>query len=118
MLGDFGLMKLLDGDSDIDREIFKESTGAGMPYFYRTPDLVGYAKDQNRLTAATDVFQLVLVLAELFTGHNPERRPEGIFDPVELDTLRGIPSVFGGGIAALIRRMLVFDPSERAVLAT
>jgi len=113
VLGDFGLMKLLDGDSDIDREIFRESTGPGMPYFYRTPDLVGYAKGENILTAKTDVFQLGLVLAELFTGVNPERRPQNIYDPVELEPLRNIPSAFGAGIAALIRRMLVIDPTER-----
>jgi serine/threonine protein kinase len=114
VLGDFGLMKLLDDDSDMDREIFKESTGAGMPYFYRTPDLVGYAKGENTLTTKTDMFQLGLVLAELFTGFNPERRPQSIYDPVELEPLRNIPSGFGAGIAALIRRMLLIDPGERA----
>jgi serine/threonine-protein kinase len=65
VLGDFGLMKLLDGGDEEDRMVLKESIGPGMPFFYRTPDLVAYAKNEAPLTVKTDVFQLGLVLAEL-----------------------------------------------------
>ena len=58
MLGDFGLMKLLDDTNVEDREIFKESIGPGMPFYYRTPDLVAYAKNEAQLTVKSDVFQL------------------------------------------------------------
>jgi serine/threonine protein kinase len=40
VLGDFGLMKLLDGNAEADREIFKESVGPGMPFYYRTPPMI------------------------------------------------------------------------------
>jgi len=74
VLGDFGLMKLTDADSDEDREIFKESVGPGMPLRYRTPDQVAYLKNETPLTTKSDIFQLGLVLPELFTGRNPRRR--------------------------------------------
>ena len=74
ILGDFGLLKEADESSEDDPEsIFKQSIGAGMPFFYRTPDLVRYARGEALPTPASDIFQLGLV-AELFTGRNPERR--------------------------------------------
>ncbi len=62
VLGDFGLMKILDKTIADDQLTFKESIGPGMPFYYRTPDLVAYAKDGTPLTTKTDVFQLGLVL--------------------------------------------------------
>jgi serine/threonine-protein kinase len=76
VLGDFGLMKFLDGQDEVDREIFKESIGLGMPYFYRTPDLIAYAKKESGITTKSDVFQLGLVTSELFTGRNPAVAPQ------------------------------------------
>lgn len=113
VLGDFGLLKLLDGKEDIDREVFKEYVGMGMPFFYRTPDLVAYAKGEADLSCKSDVFQLGLVLAELFTGWNPARRPERILDPVVLENLGSVPGNLSGGIATLIYRMLIMDPYQR-----
>src|SRR5262245_23704743 len=55
VLGDFGLMKALDGKPDGTREVFNESATAGMPFFYRTPDLVGYMKDGDAISAKSDV---------------------------------------------------------------
>jgi serine/threonine protein kinase len=63
VLGDFGLMKLLDDNPEADREIFKESVGPGMPFFYRTPDLIAYARNEADITTKSDIFQLGLVLA-------------------------------------------------------
>lgn len=113
VLGDFGLHKILDGTEEPDREIFKESLGPGMPFFYRTPDLIAYARNEAPITTKSDVFQLGLVLAELFTGWNPARRPDDILDDFEMDDLRSIPGRMSGGIAALIRRMLVVEAEER-----
>ena len=115
VLGDFGLMKLLDGVDEEDKMVLKESIGPGMPFFYRTPDLVAYAKNEALLTVRTDVFQLGLVLAELFTGWNPAKRPAGddMLAPVELDGLRACPGQFSGLVARLLFRMLALDPSER-----
>ncbi len=113
VLGDFGLMKLLDGNVEQDREIFKESIGPGMPFFYRTPDLIAYARNDADITPKSDVFQLGLVLAELFTGRNPAVRPEEHLDPLELESIGAIPGGLGGSIASLLRRMLKMDTVER-----
>lgn len=113
VLGDFGLMKVVDGNAEQDREVFKESVGPGMPFFYRTPDLVAYALQESDLSTKSDVFQLGLVLAHLFTGRNPCRRAEKILDPVEVETLTHIPGKFGGRIAYLISQMLCENPNER-----
>ena len=115
VLGDFGLMRLLDDSDEEDRMVLKESIGPGMPFFYRTPDLVAYARNGSPLTVKSDVFQLGLVLAELFTGRNPARRPPGddMLAPVELETLGACPGQFSGAIAALLFRMLTMDPERR-----
>lgn len=108
VLGDFGLMKALDGAEEQDRDVLKESIGAGMPFFYRTPELVKYATVGGGLTTRTDVFQLGLVLTELFTGRNPSRPPANndIYSPVELEPLGHCPGEFGAAVAGLLRRML------------
>jgi serine/threonine protein kinase len=118
VLGDFGLMKVLDGKADATREVFNESASAGMPFFYRTPDLVAYVKDGAALSAKSDVFQLGLVLTELFTGRNPLRRAEDLLHPIVLDAIGTVPGALGAGIASLLRRMLVFEPVTREDAAT
>lgn len=113
VLGDFGLMKLVDGNTEVDRDIFKLSIGPGMPFYYRTPDLVRYARSESDISIKTDVFQLGLVLTELFTGKNPCVVPDNILDDVELHPIGHIPGTSGAGIASLLKRMLVFDPANR-----
>jgi serine/threonine protein kinase len=115
VLGDFGLMKVLDRGPEDDRDIFKESIGPGMPFFYRTPDLVAYAKDGVPLTTKTDVFQLGLVLTELFTGRNPISRPanDDILSPVVLERIGTCPGALGASTAALLNRMLIVEVDRR-----
>jgi len=115
VLGDFGLMKLIDGELEVDREIFKESVHPGMPYFYRTPDLIDYANNETDISTKSDVFQLGLVAAELFTGRNPAIAPKNnnLLSPLELENVRWISGKLGGGISKLIQRMLIVDPDER-----
>lgn len=113
VLGDFGLMKFVDDDSSKDIEFYKESTSHGMPFYYRSPDLVEYAKGNAELTTKSDVFQLGLVFAEIFTGKNPEMRTENITDPITLKDLDEIPSNKGKQIGELITNMLEFDPANR-----
>lgn len=115
VLGDFGLLKIIDGEEEIDREIFKESVGPGMPYYYRTPDLIAYANNKARVSTKSDVFQLGLVIAELFTGRNPAIAPDSkdLLCPLKLEELQWIPGKLGAGIKRLIQRMLVFDPNKR-----
>lgn len=115
VLGDFGLLKTLDGDEADDREFLKESIGPGMPFFYRTPDLVKYARGEGPLSCKSDVFQLGIVLAELFTGKNPIKRPKDgdILSDVELIALGACPGELSGSISALISRMIKIDEAER-----
>lgn len=117
VLGDFGLLKVLDGSAKsdkVDRDLLKEGgSSRGMPVNYRTPDLVAYAKGEADIDTRSDVFQLGLVIAELFTGRNPERRTEVVDEPVKLDTIGHIPGELGAGIAALVKRMLVMDRAKR-----
>lgn len=115
VLGDFGLMKVLDKSAEDDREFFTESVSPGMPFFYRTPDLVEYAKTGAPLTTKTDVFQLGLVLTELFTKKNPMRRPAGndILSPIVLDPIGHCPGDLGPSVASLLNRMLTLEVDRR-----
>ncbi len=113
VLGDFGLMKLLDGQEEPGRTIFKDSAPPGMPFYYRTPDLVAYARGKASLTTKSDVFQLGLVLTHLFTGWNPCDVAEDILAPVVLNPISTIPGDLGARIAPLLRRMLVMNPDQR-----
>ena len=116
VLGDFGLLKRSEEEESETREdIFKRSIGPGMPFFYRTPDQVAYARNESELTVASDIFQLGLVAAELFTGRNPEKRAEhdDFLSDVELAPLGFVAGSSGGVIAGLIRDMLEFDTCAR-----
>lgn len=118
VLGDFGLMKFLkaDGaetDTNIDIEIYRESSSIGMPFFYRTPDLVSYVKKEQSLTTKSDVFQLGLVLTEMFTGFNPEKQAENLLDTVELRPIGEVPGAMAVGIRGLLDKMLEYNPEIR-----
>ncbi len=113
VLGDFGLIKRVNSKSIDDREVFKESIGVGMPFRYRTPDQVSYLKGEADLTPKSDVFQLGLVLAELFTGRNPEKASKGFHKPVVLNDIGDIPGALSEIIATVIARMLEMDPNSR-----
>jgi len=113
VLGDFGLMKFLNQDDGTDREIYGDRARTGMPFFYRTPDLVAYLREGTPLTTKTDIFQLGLVVAETFTGWNPEISAESMADPVDLERLKFIPGALGTRIRGLIESMLEPEPSRR-----
>lgn len=114
VLGDFGLMKICSphgNAADTDREDM--SSYIGMPFYYRTPDLVAYTRGEAELTTASDVYQLGLVLAELFSGRNPCKVPNNKLDPVELEPVGRIPGVLGTRIVHVIEKMLALTPSDR-----
>jgi serine/threonine protein kinase len=116
VLGDFGLMKRVSTpDDDVPENVIKESVGPGMPFFYRTPDLVAYVRGEAYPTTKSDVFQLGLVVAQLFTGRNPECRAENnaFKSDVELEPLAPIPGSYCDQIANLVDSMLELDPANR-----
>lgn len=111
-LGDLGLAKaIMDNETD-ERLEFKQY--AAMPHFYRTPELVAFAKDGNqKITVASDIFQLGSLLYEAMTGFNPQKPPKNndITKPIELD-VRNIHEN-GNNLNKLIRDMLKFNPYKR-----
>lgn len=113
VLGDFGLMKFDKSPGTPEGDILRQSHGPGMPRNYRTPDLVDYAKTGTGLTTKTDVFQLGLVLAEMFCGRNPCKQTNERLSPVELEEIGNVSSIHGERIRGIIREMLQIDPSKR-----
>ena len=107
VLGDFGLIF-----QDVEPAQQGGSAIRAMAQMYRTPELVAYHKRGPKPPPASDVFQLGLVAAELFTGKNPLRHA-GPAKPVELDPLGDIPGALGQSIKALLEEMLVIDTASR-----
>src|SRR5262249_55445475 len=99
-------MRVLDHSQSPDQEIIKASTVPGMPKWYRTPDLVAYAQGKAPLTCSSDVFQLGLVSAQLFSGRNPLKAAAKFLDPVELEQVEAIPGSIGSVIKDGIEGML------------
>ena len=85
-------MKIV-GEKEKDRKSIIQSKEPGLPFFYRTPDLVDYINGKSDLTTKSDVYQLGLVAAELFTGRNPQIRPENddVLSNVQRENLKWIP---------------------------
>jgi eukaryotic-like serine/threonine-protein kinase len=114
VLGDFGLMKFVNDNTGQDREAYIESIEHGMPYRYPTPDLVSYALGKSELTTKSDVFQLGIVVAEMFTGINICHQAARLAPiTLELGVLSRIPGAFGIQIGSLIQRMLEMDSDGR-----
>jgi len=113
VLGDFGLMKQLGSPEEPDHAVLKESVGAGMPRSYRTPDLISYYKREGPITPKSDVFQLGLVVAELFTGNNPLSPNEDFTAQVEMNPLGSLQGALARPILDLVGKMLIQDPNER-----
>jgi serine/threonine-protein kinase len=87
VLGDFGLIFQDVADSNTSNQGGKQKASVpAMAQMYRTPELVAFHKHGTKLRPASDVFQLGLVAAELFTGKNPLRHG-GPAAPVELNPL-------------------------------
>lgn len=127
ILGDFGLIKVLNpieeaglaDDDDIqminDTAFYAADGYTAMPYYYRTPELVAYANKKDVLHIESDVFQLGLVFAKLFTGENPLVESADIKAPIQLKKIgRVVDTEDGGLVFNLIRDMLTLDYRQRA----
>lgn len=116
VLGDFGLLKEGDGiDPSVDFKI-EPSSGVRFPRLYPTPDLIEYSKSKSPpspITPKSDVFQLGLVLAELFTGNLPIAVRKNPFDPIDIVDLGKIHGSQGAAIKSHIEKMLTKDAEKR-----
>jgi serine/threonine protein kinase len=106
--------KRLQINRELDQELLKASIGPRMPRNYRTPDLVEYYKGGPAPTNRSDVYQLGLLFAEMFSGINPQRRVKtrDFTEPVRLRDF----SIKGGlseHLKNAILPMLDPDPDKR-----
>lgn len=116
-LGDFGLLKKLDGMPD--EEDKKDFEGYfAMPKFYRTPELIAYAKGEGSLDLRSDIFQLGLVVAQMFTGRNPLIYKEDGLSDIVLEDIGHIPGKHGGLVAKTIKEMTSLKPEDRCTIDT
>ncbi|NBB84661.1 MAG: protein kinase [Bacteroidetes bacterium] len=114
-LADFGLVKasLEEGSPKSALEGVVGSQWPGMPYRYRTPELVEKARGNDiEITTSSDIFQMGTVLYELVTGYNPQTQADEITDTIELD-VRRIKGSNSLRLGRLIKQMLKLDPTER-----
>lgn len=129
MLGDFGLVKVIDNhfsDEDdinlVNETVMCSFSGyAAMARFYRTPELVNYANNTDVLRIESDVFQLGLVLTEMFTGLNPLVPAENLHDPIRLNRIGQIAdggTSLSGAIFRILSQMLEIDYRKRINIQT
>lgn len=112
-LGDLGLARVLMGDDNHEKS-GDVAAYMAMPWFYRTPELVRIARGEKvKLTVASDIYQLGLVLYRSVTGFNPQIPPEkDVREDIELD-VRPIQGICGNRLDLLVGSMLKEAPEER-----
>lgn len=113
ILGDFGLCKRHKGGDEIEEDKEEVKGYVAMPFFYRSPELVEYAKTGADVGPESDVFQLGLVLTYMFTGDNPLEAPKEILDEISLNKIRSISGNLGGRIYFVLSKMLNLDKTKR-----
>ena len=114
ILGDFGLIKDLSDTSVDDAEDIKGYIA--MPKAYRTPELVAYAKSESLISKESDIFQLGLVLCELFTGKNPLRPSDDSLSRIALFPIPYGKNKYLNKSIWIIQRMLKINREERMTL--
>jgi len=80
---------------------------------YRTPHIVKAMQTGAPVHQKSDVFQLGLVLCELFTGRNPCIEAENGATEVRLDEIPDVYGVLGSKIKQLVEKMLVPGDEDR-----
>jgi eukaryotic-like serine/threonine-protein kinase len=113
-LADFGLVKALaDFQAEETVDALKGTQWPGMPWRYRTPELVERAhKPATPITLKSDIYQFGTVFYELLTGFNPQRQPTNVKEPIILER-REIKGSQGHELGLLIKKMLAEKPSNR-----
>lgn len=105
VLADFGLS--LDTNTPISK--------GSLPslHRYRSPDIVDAQRNGTALTPKSDVFQLGLVLTELFTGQNPCVQAKDGSEKVHINYLPDVYGRHGREIKSILSEMLIEDPVQR-----
>jgi serine/threonine protein kinase len=112
VLGDFGIIVQVD-ETKLHRA--EESARKDVPEMarrYRTPELVAHHNGGPSPQPISDVFQLGLVAAEMFTGKNP-LVPDNSGQPIKLNKIDDIQGPLGPTIKELIEQMLAEDKANR-----
>jgi serine/threonine protein kinase len=111
VLADFGMMKYskeFSAASEDDNEILRTK----MPKRYRTPELVEYLTTGKPPSPKSDVFQLGLVVGEMFFKFNPLKDGD-IDSPIELALAAPGKGDYQSRIFDLMQRMLVISSDDR-----
>lgn len=111
VLADFGMMKR-NSEWAVGEQHDSEVLRTKMPKRYRTPDLVEYLRNGTPATPKSDVFQLGLVVAEMFFKWNPLKEA-AINADVELCELQIGAGDYQDRIRNLVQRMLVLQSEDR-----
>lgn len=111
ILGDFGLIKRINDESDDSTEM---KGYIAMPYYFRTPELIEYAKQNMSVGFESDVFQLGLVFSLLYNRTNPIIPSKNILDPIKLTPIK-IPQKgkYGKKIHYVLTNMLKIEKGKR-----
>ena len=116
-LGDFGLLKKIE--QKVDRSDRSDFEGYfAMPRFYRTPELVAYAAKRGGLDLRSDIFQLGLVIAQMFTGRNILKPVDNLLNPIELEAIGHINGKHGGLVAKTVNEMCSIKLANRCTIDT
>jgi len=114
-IGDFGLIKKVEKITDSD-DLSDFNGYFAMPRYYRTPELISYAKKESGLDLRSDIFQLGLVIAQMFTGRNPLINSQDVYSPIELEKIGHIEWKHGGLVAKTIKEMTSMNPNSRCTI--
>lgn len=100
--------KCVIADFGLSRKCGAGATNTDLPslHRYRSPDIVEAINSGTPLTSKSDVFQLGLVLAEMFTGVNPCLERQDGSSKVFVDDIGEIYGRFNAKITKLLSEML------------
>ena len=112
ILGDYGLIKKIeDENNNCDNETIKGYIA--MPFYYRTPELVAYAKGEDNPSFESDLFQLGLVIAYIFTRQNVLMEAKIIDEPIRVKPFSIHRGKYSGKIKYALNGMLNIDKKKR-----
>ena len=112
ILGDYGLIKKVEVDNNnCDNDTIKGYIA--MPFYYRTPELVAYAKGEDNPSFESDLFQLGLVIAYIFTRQNVLMEAKIIDEPIRVKPFSIHRGKYSGKIKYALNGMLNIDKEKR-----